>query len=392
MEIKRVHVGGWFQRTRLHLGEVYDFLRGDESPLDLDARKLTQLRDALQIAHLEMTVDVLEYVKVVTEHGITVRMYEDGLIVLATEHSHDLHKDIQSLTGYYEEKLSPAFSYIFSLGAPVPKELANIKTVYPYFVSVSNAGRDEVLSLFEEFEQELYFEVQKEDFSIYRGDKLYIINQSGVTDDQVQRFIEEQVFLREFRGQMHRYLNMHRIIWEKIADVIERGEMKGHEIGGFKNKVDRYKKTIDFIGTRINQMGTYLHTRESIANKDKRLVAFEEVLGYKHETLDDTLSYIKDIWDLTRKYVDSAVKIFSDLQSDSTSSSISNLTIVTSMGVGAALIGLFETDSAPEFTAFGFIYFFILAAVGYSVNKLMKWWYRQRTYGVSDIELDKNIK
>ena len=391
MEIKRVHVGGWFQRTRLHLGEIYDFLREADSPLALDKNKLQTLRDKLNIVELEMKVDVLEYIRLITKNGITVRIYEDGLIVLATEHSHNLHGDIDALTTYYEKKLSPAFSYIFSLGAPVPKELANIKTVYPYFVSVSEADPQSVENLFTEFGQQQYFSVENESFDIYRGDKLYIINQNGVDDDQVQRFIEEQVFLREFRGQMHRYLNMHRIIWEKIADVIERGEMKGSEIGGFKSTVDQYKKTIDFIDIRINQMGTYLKTRESIASKDPRLAVFEEVLGYKHETLSATLDYMKEIWNLTQKYVDSAAKIFSDLQSDSTSRSVENLTIVTSMGVGATLIGLFAADSATEFTAFCVGYLFALAAIGYSVNKLMKWWYKRRTYHVSAIDVDKNI-
>ncbi len=389
MEIKRVHVGGWFQRTRLHLGEIYDFLREAESPLPLDQGKLTALRADLHIIDLDLTVDVLEYIRLQTEDGITVRMYEDGLIVLATEHSHDLQADISKLTSYYEEKLSPAFSYIFSLGAPVPKELANIKTVYPYFVSVSDAHQSEVDTLFSEFDQAQYFAVEHDAYQIFRGDKLYIINQRGVTDDQVQRFIEEQIFLREFRGQMHRYLNLHRTIWEQIAEVKERGSMKGNEIPDFKKQVDEYAKTIDFIGTRINQMGTYLSTRGSIAEKDRRLKDFEKILGYKHETLEDTLSYMQDIWDLTQKYVSSAAQLFGDLQAKSTSNSVKNLTVVTSMGVGATLIGLFGEDSLPSFTAFGFVYFFLLAGVGYGVNRVMKLWASRKTYGISDTKLAK---
>ena len=221
MEIKRVHVGGWFQRTRLHLGEIYDFLREAESPLPLDEQKLATLRTGLAITSLDLTVDVLEYILLTTEDGITIRIFEDGLIVLATEHSHDLQADINKLTSYYESKLSPAFSYIFSLGAPVPKELANIKTVYPYFVSVSDADQAAVDQLFVEFDQSQYFSVEEPTYRVHRGDKLYIINQNGATDEQVQRFIEEQIFLREFRGQMHRYLNLHRTIWEQIADVKE---------------------------------------------------------------------------------------------------------------------------------------------------------------------------
>lgn len=389
MEIKRVHVGGWFQRTRLHLGEIYDFLREAESPLPLDQAKLAELRAALVISDLKLQVDVLEYVHIHTEDGTSVRIYEDGLIILATEHSHDLQADISRLTSYYEEKLSPAFSYIFSLGAPVPKALANIKTVYPYFVSVSDATQEDATRLFGEFDQEQYFTINHENYDIYRGDKLYIINQSGAGDDQVQRFVEEQIFLREFRGQMHRYLNLHRTIWEQIAEVKERGSMTGNEIPDFKKRVDEYAKTIDFIGTRINQMGTYLSTRESIANKDERLKDFEQVLGYKHETLSDTLAYMQDIWVLTQKYVNSAAKLFGDLQAKSTSNSVKNLTVVTSMGVGATLIGLFGEDSLPGFTVFGVVYFFLLAGIGYSVNKIMGWWASRKSYGISDTKLAK---
>lgn len=390
MNIKRVYVGGWFQRTRLHLGEIYDFLRDAESPLNLDKEKLRTLRDSLGIKNLAMKVDRLEYVELETS-DLLLKIYEDGLIVLGTEHSHDLHADINLLTHYYERRFSPAISYIFSLGAPVPKELANIKTVYPYFVTVTDATEERVNALLDEFEQQQYLAIHHDKFDIFRGDKLYIINQHGAADDEVARFVEEQIFVREFRGQLHRYLNLHRTIWERIAAVIERGEMVGAEIPAFKSKVDEYKKTIDFIGTRINQMDTYLHTRESIADSDERLVDFQEVLGYKHETLADTLEYINDIWDLTRQYVNSAAKVFSDLAAKSTSNSVQNLTIVTSMGVGATLMGLFATDTLPSFTMAGVFYFLILALVGYTVSKFMAWWAAHKRYGIKNVQLAKDL-
>ena len=61
------------------------------------------------------------------------------------------------------------------------------------------------------------------------------------------------------------------------------------------------------------------------------------------------------------------------------------------MGVGASLISLF-TESAPTFTAFGFIYFFALAFIGWLVTKVMKSVSKTRKYDVSDIEYDKDIK
>lgn len=148
---------------------------------------------------------------------------------------------------------------------------------------------------------------------------------------------------------------------------------------------------MNLIDARINQMRTYLSTREKIAKSDIHLQESLDLIGYRYETLGNTLSYMQQIWAMTKNYVNQASKLFADLQSDITNKSVSNLTIVTSIGVGASLIDLF-TESSPSFTSFGFIYFFILALVGWGVTKLMNTISRNRVYEVSDIEYDKNIK
>ena len=97
---------------------------------------------------------------------------------------------------------------------------------------------------------------------------------------------------------MHRYLNLHRIIWERIAEVKERGKIKGSQIEALNTKIESYAKTINLIEARINQMGTYISTRESIFKNDENLKRFATVLQFKHETLNDTLSYVKEIWQM----------------------------------------------------------------------------------------------
>lgn len=59
-------------------------------------------------------------------------------------------------------------------------------------------------------------------------------------------------------------------------------------------------------------------------------------------------------------------------------------------GVGASLIDLF-TESSPSFSIFGFVYFFILAFVGYFANKIMLFISNKRKYEINDIEYDKDI-
>ena len=393
MKVSNVYIGGWFQRTMLQLSEIYDFLRECKTQLNLDQDKLNEYHKNLEIGKIDYGVSGEEYIEFTTALNIKVKIFEDGLIVLNNQKvSEDtLFADINHVTDYYENKLSPAFSYLFSLGAPVPKELANIETVYPYFIVCDNATKDEITDLLSSTEKQKYFEFTNAKYDVVRGDKYYFINNKKQSGEDIERYIEEQIFIREYKGQLHRYLNLHRIIWEKIDNVKEQAKVKGSDIVKFSTKLEGYAKTVNLIDGRINQMSTYIPTREKIAKSDPELSEFLAISGYRYETLKDTLDYIKALWSMTKNYVSSAQKLFSELKSDVTNKSISNLTIVTSMGVGASLINLF-TGSAPTFSIFGVIYFFALALIGYSVNKIMKLIAKKRTYEINDIEYEKDIK
>lgn len=393
MKISNVYIGGWFQRTMLQLSEIYDFLRECKSQLDLDQEKLNEFHKNLEIGKISYGVAGEEYIEFVTAERIKVKIFEDGLIVLNNQDVSEetLFTDIQKVTDYYENKLSPAFSYIFSLGAPVPKELANIETVYPYFIVFDNAKEAEIRDLLARTEKQKYFEFNNDNYDVIRGDKYYFINNKKQSFDNIERYIEEQIFIREFKGQLHRYLNLHRIIWEKIDTVKENANVKGSEIVKFTSKLEGYAKTINLIDGRINQMSTYISTREKIAKSNDDLAEFLAISGYRYETLRDTLDYIKSLWSMTKNYVTSAQKLFDGIKQDVTSKSVDSLTIVTSMSAGASIIGLL-TETAPEFTIFGVLYFFILALLGWSSTKILGAISSRRKYEVSDIEYDKNIE
>ena len=393
MKISNIFVGGWFQRTMLQLTEIYDFLRDTKTQLKLDSKKLEKLRANLGIGSIEYGVYGEEFIEYTTIYDIKVKIFEDGLIILNnTDVSYEtLFADMDKLTEYYDNRLSPAISYLFSLGAPVPKELANIETIFPYFIVCDKATKKQMSELLAQTEKQKYFEFDNAKYDVIRGDKYYFINNKKQSMDNIQRYIEEQIFIREFKGQLHRYLNMHRIIWEKIDEVKEKTNIKGADIVKFTSKLEGYAKTVNLIDGRIKQMGTYIGTREKIAKNDIELAEFLSVSGYRYETLKDTLDYIKYLWDMTKSYVTSAQKLFNGIKSDVTSKSIDSLTIVTSMGAGASIIGLL-TESAPTFTIFGVLYFFALAILGWGVTKILSKIAHVTKYEVSDIEYEKNIK
>lgn len=224
MKINSVYVGGWFQRTMLQLSEIYDFLRDSKTQLDLDNEKLKKYRKSLEIGKIEYGISGEEYIEFTTPPHVRVKIFEDGLITLKNEvvNEDTLFVDIDRITDYYENKLSPAINYLFSLGAPVPKELANIENVYPYFVICDNVSKEEISDLLSRTEKQKYFEFNNPKYDVIRGDKYYFINNKKQSLDNIERYIEEQVFIREFKGQLHRYLNLHRIIWERIDAVKEK--------------------------------------------------------------------------------------------------------------------------------------------------------------------------
>ena len=396
MKIGGIYIGGWFQRTTLQLSEVYDFLKYGTSQLKLDKNKLVKLWEALDINRdigVHYIIEGLEYLTYTTNSNIAIKVFEDWLITL---HKNDIvdisvFRETDFLADYYENCLSKAINYIFSLGAPVPKELANIKSVYPYFIVLNKGTKEDIDLLISKTENQKYFEYSSEKYDIDRGDIYYFINNKKASEIEVERYIEEQIFIREFKAQLHRYLNMHRIIWEKIADVKENANITGKEIIKCSNKIDGYAKTVNLIEGRINQMSSYIKTRERLAKDDVSLRESLDLIGYRYETLNNTLSYIKDLWKMTSNYVNSASKLFNNLKGDVTNQSISDLTIVTAMGVGASLINLF-TKSEPSFSIFGLVYFFVLAFIGFSVTKIMSHIASKKKYEINDIEYDKNIK
>lgn len=393
MKISNIYVGGWFQRTMLQLSEIYDFLRAGEVRIKLSEKKLDEYRKRLEIGSIEYGVSGEEYVYFTTAMGVNVKIFEDGLITLNNKEVSEetLLSDIEKLKDYYETRLSPALNYLFSLGAPVPKELAGIANVYPFFIVLEKASRAEIQDLLARTEGQRYFEFQNSKYEVMRGDKYYFINSRSKSESEIERYIEEQVFMREFKAQLHRYLNIHRIIWEKIDEVKAHQRVRGKDIVKFTSQLEGYAKTITLIDGRINQMSTYLPTREKIAKSDKDLEEFLAISGYRYETLRDTLEYIKYLWDMTENYVNSALRQFEGLKSDVTSKSVGSLTIVASMSAGAALLDLF-TESEPEFTSFGLIYFFILALIGWGTQRLLAYVGNRQKYDVTDVEYEKDIK
>lgn len=385
----KVAFGGWYQRTTLHLSEIYEFFLKANSYLNLDKDKLVKLHRALNLQKVSREFGYLEYVKAVTKDGIEIRYFEDGLYILESE-AKDVGKTTGVLENYFWNRLTPAINYIFSLGAPTPKILANILTTHPTVVSFSD-------SKFADFKLEektygtVYSRITSENVAVYKTkDYIFIISKEPDAFP-VSDLVEMQIFFREFKDQLEKYLNIHRKIWEEIAQIKERKYLTSKEVPQIRTRLDGYQKTISLISNRINQMGSYVNTRKSISTQSGIDTHLDRLFQYRFEVLKDTLDYIKEIWKMTTDYVNAAIQIIVEIQNAATNKSIQSLTLITALGVLSTMVAFLSRDSLPKITAAGTLSLAVILFVGWLANFIYQNYLANRKQKVKFSERDEKL-
>ena len=144
MKIEKLYIGTWFQRTTLHLSELWKLIDMDGPETIFNNGDLIPLRKLLDLKESKRITSGFECIEFTTMTGISGAIYEDGLILITLDTISDIEKSKDFLRSYYENSLSKGVSYLFSKGAPIPKELANIPTVLPYMFVVSG-GTNELI-------------------------------------------------------------------------------------------------------------------------------------------------------------------------------------------------------------------------------------------------------
>ncbi len=85
---------------------------------------------------------------------------------------------------------------------------------------------------------------------------------------------------------------------------------------------------------------------------------------------------------MTKNYLTSANDMLGVLQTESTKSSISSLTLITTIGVVAGIVNYMVRDTYPNITLVGFYYFLILLAATAVVNLMVVYYYKYKSYKI----------
>ena len=373
----KITFGGWYQRTSLHLTEIYDFLSKCESRLSLSKEKLKEFHKDLNLKFTIKETGNLDFVKAETKSGIEVRYYEDGLYILEIKKTKNIGSSVKLLKNYFENSFNPAINYLFSLGAPTPKILSEIKESHQIVITKFD-GKHSEFDVPQKFGR-VYNKTTSKEISVYKTPE-YIFA-VGTSDEKIlNSIVETQIFFREFKSQLHRYLSIHREIWEEISEIKERKFVLGKDVEFYRVQLEIHKKTIYLINNRINQMSSYAHTRASLAktlNIEKQLT---ELFQYKFEDLFNTHSYIKEIWSMTKNYVDSAISVLVEVANKANVSGIRSIQILASIGVFVGIIGYLTKDTLPKFSKIGLFYFSILIGAVILIDYLIKFFAKNKKY------------
>ena len=235
----KIVFGGWYQRTTLHLSEIYDLFALGHSKLNLPIEKLKKFHKLLNLKEVSREAGYFELVKAKTKSNIEIRYYEDGLYILETK-SADVKKGQKLLKEFFNNVFNPAISYIFSLGAPTPKILADIEAVHPTVVGTASDNPENFEIDSKKF-GEVYSKITSHDTTVYKTPSHIFVVTSPTLKTSINELVEMQIFFREFKDQLEKYLDIHRVIWEEISDIKERKYIKGKEVGEVRDKLESYK-------------------------------------------------------------------------------------------------------------------------------------------------------
>jgi hypothetical protein len=382
-----VSYGGWYQRTTLHLSEIYDLMSTGTSKLPLDAKKLRDYQKKMWLTSVEKEPGFLEVVRARTKSGIEIRYYEDGLYVLELA-TNDVKKTEAELRAYFDDQFSPAISYIFSLGAPTPKVLANLKTEHPVVVTMTSEkpGSEHSPKSF----GQVYQKIQADDAVVFKTESHIVIAVAEADAAFAQELVDAQIFFREFKDQLGKYLTIHRSIWEEIAALKGRQKIGLREARQLLATLDGYRVTITLITNRMNQMGAYVHTRNSLAAKSGLEPYLTTLFEYRFEVLLDTLDYIKEIWRMTADYLASATEVTTGVINQGTGVNIQHLTTLTTFGVLVSLMTFsWEVRGINQVTAWSIGILVALLFIAWFIDFVSKAIAEHRQYQLKFKETEK---
>jgi hypothetical protein len=344
MKIKQIYLGTWFQRTSLHLKELYEFLKQKKVATELEGERMEHIWESLNIKNVEF-IGNNEFDEVLAQCGkVLVSVTEDGIILLTTDEI-NIPKAKKLLESFYTEFLAPALSFLFSRGAPLPKVLDQAKSTYPLLCVTEGGKERDILKLYEDHKDMLITRLHGNHLQVCLGEVMSVFQVEKprkFTKEHTREFLHYIIFFREFEKQLKKYLFLHRTMWEEITAIRDAENMLYKDFPRIREQILQHMKTLSFVKARLAQMKDIMNEREHTI--DPHIKEELKSLGLlKFDHLVANQKYISHLWQMTIEYVRSSLSLLESLYQENTQKELNAIKFIT---FGALVTGFFGMNIA----------------------------------------------
>lgn len=337
MEIKRLYLGSWVPRTILHLEEFYHFIKKGESHLRLNEEELKRRHRALKIGSFQMKNQGQEYLETQID-AARLRYYEDGLMILDKKVT-NLKKDQDYLSNFALKEVFKTFSYLYSLGAPIPKIFTAIFSILPFIISVDKTSEGEIKKIFEAQKDENYQTLKNGTKKIYLGKEIIILEGFAKEEEELE-IVKSLIFAEDCHNQFQKILNLHRFIWEEIDKIKARQKLPFKKLSGVRDTLLELNNEVIFFSSRLKQIISDLDEK---TNELQSLANHNEISAYlkqRYASLKRTSIYTQELWQMTQDNAAATLNLITLLYQESTQRELNVLQVIFIIGTIASLLAL----------------------------------------------------
>ncbi len=340
MKIRSIYLGTWIPRTTLHLREVHHFLNGRFADLKFSEVKLRHLLDGLhpkQVKFFEQNDFAI--VEATFENNITFKMFEDGVIFLRIPVT-DVVKAQNILQTFYDSKLGPSLSFLFSSGAPLPKSLNFSEDLYPLLFVAPQATPGEIKGLFMRVQDSVESHVASKSVDVYFGAHTdMLVTHTHLSDVVTDELLSHIVFLREFEKQLYGYIHTHRKIWDDISLIRDSKKIRFSEFSTVRNRILDSLNTLSYGRARIIQMGDIVEARVQLTGGKIRKTL--ETLGLdRYSNILTDQKYVLELWEMTIEHVKDTLNLLESLYQENTQRELNTLKFITLIAAITSFFGM----------------------------------------------------